>query len=763
MLTGATADVTVPASPLVFNPGETSKYLSIIIKNDLKVDPGKGLLLTLDGVTAGVALLGSTHLTHTLSIADDDVAPAVGPVSSQLVRVGESVALNVSATGTPPLAYQWKKNNLSVAATVTGSKSPTLYIDKAALTDGGTYTCTVSNAVSGAIGVTTAPAQLGVYEHKSAPIIVASLGTGPVVLTQPASANCTFKWFKNSSEITTNLPVGAALNASKSVLTLTNLTANSGAGTFQCDVSVPGLVLIAPSGDTFNVSVITAAPTINPVTLPSGTIGSYYSQAVTGTGVSTWSCPDFAALGLRIDPDTGLISGYPSAIATNKVVTITATNGKGSTIIKPTITITNGITSFVGTHTGLLSRDASNNNLGGLITITISSTGTAALPLGRFTGKYTIGGTSTSIVGTVNATGAQTFDALATGVATPRAIVGNTVVSLDYSYDNSVLNSNGGSGHLSIITPPSSTPVVTSFKTWQPLTASLILNNYVGRHNYALRLATPADIGNVALPQGHGFGSAIVTKSATMGTVTYAGQTGDGTVITASSPVNIDGSSVFYASLYTGKGSLIALPKFAIAGADSTLTDLTATWNKLPDVSSTGARTYPAGWAPITVKLEGMRYSYSIGDNVTGFPYAISYPYSNASLTFDEGGVKASGPYPDVNLNINANGTIDSILSSNNGMNPRALTFKLTPSTGVISGTLNMNETLLNDYKLTKRGAIAFNGQLVRFYDSGTSSFTMQGFGNVLLPQLPDLGVSPMPAEITTPILSGRVELKPSP
>lgn len=757
VLTGSTADVTVPASPLVFNPGETSKHLSIIIKNDLKVDPGKALVLTLDSVTSGVAFLGSTHLTHTLTIADDDTAPTVGSVPSQLVRVGESVALSVSASGTPPLTYQWKKNNAAVAATVTGGKSPTLYIDKAALTDGGTYTCTVSNPVSGATGVTTAPAQLGVYEHKSAAISVAGLGTGPVVLTQPASANCTFKWFKNSAEITTSLPVGAALNTSKSALTLTNLTANNGTGTYQCDVSVPGLVLIAPSGDTFNVSVVSAVPAITPVTaLSNGVIGNYYSQQLVGTGVSTWSCPDFAALGLRIDPDTGLISGYPTATATNKVVTITATNGKGSTSIKPTLTITSAITPFLGTHTGLLDRDSSNNNLGGIITITVATNGT-------FTGKYTVGTTSTSITGTVNVTGANTFNALATGVATPHAIVGNTVVSLDYSYDNSVLNSNSGSGHLSIITPPSSTPVITSFKCWQPLTSSLILSNYVGRHNFALRLGSSGDLGNAALPQGHGFGSATVTKSGTLGNVTYAGQTGDGTVITASSPVNIDGSSVLYASLYTGRGSLVALPKFAIAGVDTTLTDLTGTWSKLPDVSPAGARTYPAGWAPITVKLEGTRYSYLNGDNVTGFVYSTTYPYNNAVLSFVEGGLQASSPFPDVNLNVMANGTIDTVLSSNYGMNPRALTFKLTPSTGVISGTLNMNETLSNGYKLTKRGAIAYNGQLVRVYDSGTSSFTMLGVGNVLLPQLPDLNISPMPSEITTPILSGKVELTATP
>jgi Immunoglobulin I-set domain len=57
------------------------------------------------------------------------------------------VHLSVSATGGPPLAYQWKKDGvaLSDGGSISGSASPDLYFAPAAAADTGIYSVTISN------------------------------------------------------------------------------------------------------------------------------------------------------------------------------------------------------------------------------------------------------------------------------------------------------------------------------------------------------------------------------------------------------------------------------------------------------------------------------------------------------------------------------------------------------------------------------------------------------------------------------------------
>ena len=79
---------------------------------------------------------------------------------------------------------------------------------------------------------------------------------------------------------------------------------------------------------------INAAITVNPATLPNGTVGIAYSQTVSATGgtgsytfsVSAGSLP----AGLSLNAATGAITGTPTTAATSNF-TITATDGLGAT------------------------------------------------------------------------------------------------------------------------------------------------------------------------------------------------------------------------------------------------------------------------------------------------------------------------------------------------------------------------------------------------------------------------------------------------
>lgn len=63
------------------------------------------------------------------------------------VTVGQSVTLSASATGSAPLAYQWRRNTVALIddGNITGVTSPTLNISSVALSDAGTYDVVVTN------------------------------------------------------------------------------------------------------------------------------------------------------------------------------------------------------------------------------------------------------------------------------------------------------------------------------------------------------------------------------------------------------------------------------------------------------------------------------------------------------------------------------------------------------------------------------------------------------------------------------------------
>ncbi|MFO0839202.1 MAG: matrixin family metalloprotease [Phycisphaerae bacterium] len=116
--------------------------------------------LTLNGISAsdnGAAIDcvmtnacgNNTTASATLTV---DAGPAIGtqPVD-QSACVGGSAAFNLSASGTPPLSYNWRKNNASLGA----PNAPTLLLSGLAIGDDGAV---IDCVVGGPCGVTTSNA-----------------------------------------------------------------------------------------------------------------------------------------------------------------------------------------------------------------------------------------------------------------------------------------------------------------------------------------------------------------------------------------------------------------------------------------------------------------------------------------------------------------------------------------------------------------------------------------------------------------------------
>ncbi|MBM3884080.1 MAG: hypothetical protein FJ387_30970, partial [Verrucomicrobia bacterium] len=156
---GATATLTVAAEgapPLTYQwkkegaevPGATGA--SLILSNAQSADAGEYFVVVNNGVGSATSSLAALTVT----------VPTTGPSishqpQSRTVDQGQSVTFTVLATGTPPLRYQWDKDNV----TIPGATDASLTLDNVQPSDAGSYTVMVSNG-SGA--VTSNPARLTV-------------------------------------------------------------------------------------------------------------------------------------------------------------------------------------------------------------------------------------------------------------------------------------------------------------------------------------------------------------------------------------------------------------------------------------------------------------------------------------------------------------------------------------------------------------------------------------------------------------------------
>ncbi|PIP39763.1 MAG: hypothetical protein COX19_07120, partial [Desulfobacterales bacterium CG23_combo_of_CG06-09_8_20_14_all_51_8] len=118
---------------------------------------------------------------------------------SQKKNPGDSVTFSVSASGTPPLSFQWLKDGKKMD----GQTAETLTIDSVSKTDEGVFTCRVTDdngsveavaailSVSEPAVITTQPESMSKTQGESVTFSVTAAGTPPI----------SFQWKKNHMDI----------------------------------------------------------------------------------------------------------------------------------------------------------------------------------------------------------------------------------------------------------------------------------------------------------------------------------------------------------------------------------------------------------------------------------------------------------------------------------------------------------------------------------------------------------------------------------
>lgn len=166
---------------------------------------------TVDAATLNDAGLYTVEVTNQFGSVTSEPAlltviePAAPTIVEQPapanIKTGETVTFSVSATGTPPLSYQWFKDGFDIP----GATEPTYTIENATPNHEGNYTVRVTNKFGTA---TSEPAHLSVTDPVPPPVIttqpqtlIVGLGSAATFAVVAEGEELTYQWFLNGEEI----------------------------------------------------------------------------------------------------------------------------------------------------------------------------------------------------------------------------------------------------------------------------------------------------------------------------------------------------------------------------------------------------------------------------------------------------------------------------------------------------------------------------------------------------------------------------------
>lgn len=235
------------------------------LKDDTEIAGATSATFTISAVQAADAATYTVVVTNGVgsvtSTGADLVVTGLPPLIqdqpvSRTVAAGSSVSFNVTAAGSPPFTYQWRKGgfNLANSATVSGVTTPALTLTNVQAADIDAYDVVVTNDVSGVTSnvatlsvtpaapvVTSAPANQALAPGSTATFTVVATGTSPL----------SYQWRKGGS------PIAGNPSAATATLTLSGISL-ADAGSY--DVVVTNAVGTATSASA-SLSITAASAT----------------------------------------------------------------------------------------------------------------------------------------------------------------------------------------------------------------------------------------------------------------------------------------------------------------------------------------------------------------------------------------------------------------------------------------------------------------------------------------------------------------------
>ncbi|MDR3457281.1 MAG: immunoglobulin domain-containing protein [Verrucomicrobiae bacterium] len=480
--------------------------------------------LNLSNVTTTDAAAYSVIVSNSLgSVVSSNATLAVlvpaGIVTSPagvITPAGSNITFTVTADGSAPLTFTWRKNGSPLAngGNISGANTTTLALANVTMNDAGNYSVTVSNAVGGAV---SSAASLTV-------LIPPTINTQPINSTVSSGATVTFsvnisgtaplnlQWSKNGSA----LADGGNLSGSGSnILTLTSVTTNDAAAysvivsnslgsvvssNALLTVLVPASIVTSPASVTAvaasNISFTVTASGTAPLTFAWRKNGSPLANGGNISGADTAT--------LSLANVTASDAGNYSVAVSNAVGGAVSSAANLTVLIPPTINS---------------QPQNSTASSGANAVFTVSVSGTAPLSLQWYKN-------GSALVDGGNLSGSSSNILTLTGVTT------NDAASYSVTISNSAGNTNSLAATLTVIVPPSiiTPPMPTTVITTSNATFSVMVDgtapftyqwrkngtNIAGANTATLTLTsvTAASAGNYSVVVGNSAGNVTSTDAA---------------------------------------------------------------------------------------------------------------------------------------------------------------------------------------------------------------------------------------------------------
>jgi len=264
-------------------------------------------ILTISNVQTGDATNYSVIVSNpggavTSSVSVLDVVQSIVPPSintqpsSQSVGVASPISLNVTASGSLPLTYQWQKStDNGVTWNNVGVNSNTLSIASAQLSDSGLYQVVVSNSggtiASAAVTVTVNPVA-PTFVSAPASVVAMAGGTTGFVATASGTGPISFQWYKDGTLIA---------GATNATLIVTNVQSSSTGG-YSIQASNSAGVITSSNA----VLLVTPTPT-----LPNSEFNlTGFGSSASGGGIIATNDPAYRQVTNAADLASALYSAY---------------------------------------------------------------------------------------------------------------------------------------------------------------------------------------------------------------------------------------------------------------------------------------------------------------------------------------------------------------------------------------------------------------------------------------------------------------------
>ena len=205
------------------------------------VQTGSRVLTTEYKLPANLPAANWQLVVTTNGIASNPVCTTIAFINEPNVLAvcnGSDVTLSVTATGTAPFTYQWRRGTTDLAdgGNISGSNSATLTIDAASTADAGSYNCLVTGSCGSAI---TPAATLNVNSNPTFAHHPANQTANPgdslafSVMPNGSYYNFTYQWRKNGITLVN----GAEISGANSQYLAIDPVQAGDAGSYDCIVT----------------------------------------------------------------------------------------------------------------------------------------------------------------------------------------------------------------------------------------------------------------------------------------------------------------------------------------------------------------------------------------------------------------------------------------------------------------------------------------------------------------------------------------------